>query len=314
MKLVTYRHSDGWRLGAVVGPTIIDLQAAHAACPDDLLPITSEPVDFPADMLSYLEQGPATWKVAGAVVEWARGSAKASLSGPAGSTAADFLLALSDAEIGPPIPNPRKVIGIGLNYADHAREQNVQPPESPMVFAKFPTAVIGPGRAITWPEGSSNKVDYEAELAVVIGRRARQVSAAEAYDFIAGYTIANDVSARDVQFSDGQWVRGKSFDTFCPLGPYLLTTDEVADPHRLEILCRVNGEVLQHSNTDQLIFDIPTLVEFISRTSTLLPGDVICTGTPHGVGVFRDPQVFLKPGDVVEVEIEGLGRLRNPVR
>ena len=311
MKLVTYHHTDGWRLGAVVGPTVVDLQAAHAGCPGDLLPVSSETGDFPADMLSYLEQGPATWEAARAVVEWVRGSA---LAGPAGSTGADFLLDLSDADIGPPIPNPRKVIGIGLNYADHAREQNVKPPERPIVFVKFSTSVIGPGQAITWPDGASLKVDYEAELAVVIGRPARQVSAAEAYDFIAGYTIANDVSARDVQLFDGQWVRGKSFDTFCPLGPYLLTTDEVADPHRLEIFCRVNGEVRQHSNTDQLIFNIPSLIEFLSRTSTLLPGDVILTGTPHGVGVFRDPPVFLKSGDVVEVEIEGLGRLSNPVR
>jgi 2-keto-4-pentenoate hydratase/2-oxohepta-3-ene-1,7-dioic acid hydratase in catechol pathway len=181
------------------------------------------------------------------------------------------------------------------------------------MFVKFPTAVIGPGEAITWPEGASSKVDYEAELAVVIGRRARNVAAAQAYDVIAGYTIANDVSARDVQFSDGQWVRGKSFDTFCPLGPYLLTADEVENPHGLRIRCILNGRVLQDSSTDQLIFDIPTLVEFISRTSTLLPGDVICTGTPDGVGVFRDPPVFLKPGDLVEVEIEKLGKLSNPV-
>jgi 2-keto-4-pentenoate hydratase/2-oxohepta-3-ene-1,7-dioic acid hydratase in catechol pathway len=307
MKLVSFRQARGLQLGAVVGQTVVDLQAAFPAWQAAAGTEGETASPLPGDMLSYLEQGPDTWRVAESVTEWVRSS------GLDTSPGADFRSPLSDVHIGPPVPNPGKVIGIGLNYADHAREQNLEPPKSPIVFVKFPTAVIGPDEAITWPSEASAKVDYEAELAVVIGRRARNVSAADAYSVIAGYTVANDVSARDVQFSDGQWVRGKSFDTFCPLGPYLLTTDDVSDPHGLGIRCILNGQVVQDSSTDQLIFDVPTLVEFITRTSTLLPGDIICTGTPDGVGVFRNPPLFLKPGDVVEVEIEKLGTLRNPV-
>lgn len=221
---------------------------------------------------------------------------------------------LAEAHLDAPLRNPRKLICIGLNYADHCREQNVPEPESPIVFVKFNTAINAPGAAITWPEGITGQVDYEAELAVVIGREARNVTAEDAYNYVAGYTIVNDISARDVQFSDKQWVRGKSFDTFCPMGPYLVTADEVDDPQNLAIQCRLNGAVMQDSNTYEMIFTIPTLIAFISRTCTLLPGDVISTGTPNGVGVFRDPPVFLKPGDTVEVEIEGLGTLTNPVK
>ena len=307
MKLLTFRHTDGYRLGALVGSAVVDLPAAFQALPPDLKRAHSRLAALPADMLSYLEAGPPAWQAAQAVVDWVRATGLA-------APETDFLWDLSDVQIAAPLPHPGKIICVGLNYADHAREQNLPPPQSPILFVKFSTAVIGPDEAITWPQDVSSQVDYEAELAVVIGRRARNVAAEKAYDVIAGYTIANDVSARDVQFGDGQWVRGKSFDTFCPLGPYLVTADEVGDPHGLAVRCRLNGEVMQDSSTDQLIFDIPTLIEFISRTCTLLPGDVICTGTPDGVGVFRHPQVFLKPGDEVEIEIEGLGVLRNPVR
>jgi 2-keto-4-pentenoate hydratase/2-oxohepta-3-ene-1,7-dioic acid hydratase in catechol pathway len=165
-----------------------------------------------------------------------------------------------------------------------------------------------------WPPHITQQVDYEAELAIVIGRKGRNIPLDETANYIAGYTIVNDVSARDVQFADGQWVRGKSFDTFCPMGPYLVTADEVADPQQLKIRCWVNGELRQDSNTAEMIFKIRELITFISQTCTLMPGDIISTGTPHGVGVFRDPPVFLQPGDVVEIEIEKLGRLRNNVR
>ena len=194
---------------------------------------------------------------------------------------------------------------------DHCREQNIEPPTSPVLFAKMPTAVIGQGDQIRWDPALSQKVDYEAELAVVIGRKARRVAADDAYDYVAGYTICNDVTARDLQRGDGQWVRGKSLDTFCPLGPWIVTRDEIPHPHSLAISCVVNGQVVQNSNTDEIIFQTRYLIEFISRAFTLLPGDVISTGTTGGVGLYRTPQVFLKEGDVVTVRVESIGELTN---
>jgi 2-keto-4-pentenoate hydratase/2-oxohepta-3-ene-1,7-dioic acid hydratase in catechol pathway len=202
-------------------------------------------------------------------------------------------------------------VAIGLNYMDHCREQNIEPPEAPIIFAKFPNAVVGPGAVIRWDPALTQQVDYEVELGVVMGRTARRVPAADALDYVAGYTICNDVSARDLQFGDRQWVRGKSLDTFCPLGPWLVTRDEIPDPHDLSIRCTVNGQVMQDSTTAEMIFGVTTLIEFISRAFSLLPGDVIATGTPDGVGVFRSPQVFMKDGDVVTLEVEGLGQLTN---
>jgi acylpyruvate hydrolase len=225
----------------------------------------------------------------------------------------EISLPIDQVHLLPPVRNPSKIVCVGLNYADHCREQSIKIPESPTLFAKFPSSIIGPGDVINWPKGSSEQVDYEAELAIVIGKQSMNVPAAKAYEIIAGYTIVNDVSARDVQFADQQWVRGKSFDTFCPMGPVLVTHDQIEDPNSLGIRCRVNGETVQDSNTAEMIFKIPFLIEFISKTCTLLPGDVISTGTPAGVGVFRDPQVFLRSGDLVEVEIEGIGVLRNRV-
>lgn len=210
-----------------------------------------------------------------------------------------------------PIRRPRKIIAVGLNYRDHAREQNKELPEVPMIFAKFPTSVIGPEEPIRLPT-ISKKVDAEAELCVVILETCRQLSRDDARR-VAAFTIGNDVSARDVQYSDKQWVRGKSCDTFAPTGPFILTGDEVEDPHRLDIELHLNEEVQQSSNTGQLIFDCYELIEFISQAITLEPGDLIFTGTPGGVGVFRDPPVFLEPGDILEVTIEKLGTLRNPV-
>lgn len=296
MKLVTYYQAGASRLGAVLDDVVIDLAGAQAARQGE---------DFPADMLTFLQAGDEVRQTAGEIVEWVESNGK--------GVEEPFVHTLSDLKLAPPIPNPSKIICVGLNYADHCREQNIDLPKSPVLFAKFPTALIGINEAITWPAESSHQVDYEAELAVVIGREARNVPENEAYHYVAGYTIVNDVSARDVQFSDGQWIRGKSFDTFCPMGPYLVTMDEIDDPQELDIRCRVNGELRQDSNTREMIFQIPFLLSFISKTSTLLPGDVISTGTPAGVGVFRDPKVFLRPGDVVEAEIEKLGRLRNSV-
>jgi 2-keto-4-pentenoate hydratase/2-oxohepta-3-ene-1,7-dioic acid hydratase in catechol pathway len=181
-----------------------------------------------------------------------------------------------------------------------------------MIFAKFPTSIVGPEDAIVIPVGDPN-VDYEAELAVVIGRKGRAISADKAFEYVAGYMPLNDVSARAWQFADKQWVRGKSPDTFCPTGPYLTTRDEVPNPHSLSICARVNGVTLQDSNTSRMIFQVPQLIEFISASITLEPGDIIATGTPEGVGAFRKPPIFLKPSDVVEIEIQQLGVLRNHV-
>jgi 2,4-diketo-3-deoxy-L-fuconate hydrolase len=207
---------------------------------------------------------------------------------------------------------PRNVICIGLNYKDHAAEGNVPLPEKPVVFAKLNGCVIGPNAPIVLPP-DTEKVDYEAELAVVIGRRCKGVSKADALDYVAGYTCLNDVSARDFQFGDNQWVRSKSQDTFGAMGPYLVTSEVIPDPQTLPIRCLVNGRILQDSNTSKMIFGVRDLISFISRGITLEPGDVISTGTPHGVGFARKPPIFLKAGDEVVVEIDGVGRLSNPV-
>ena len=222
-----------------------------------------------------------------------------------------FVRAASAVRLLAPVPRPGKVICIGLNYRDHAKEQNVEPPKTPIVFSKFSTAITGPEMPIRL--GTSQKVDWEAELAVVIGRRAKGVKRAEANDYVLGYACFNDISARDFQFADGQWQRGKSCDTHGPFGPFIATTDEVKDPHALRIQLRVNGETMQDSSTAQMIFGVAELVEWISENITLEPGDVIATGTPPGVGFARKPSIYLKAGDVAEVEIEGLGVLRNPV-
>ena len=211
-----------------------------------------------------------------------------------------------------PVPRPGKLICIGLNYRDHAAESNLPLPKEPVVFSKFSTAVIAPGEPVVIP-ASSTQVDYEAELAVVIGRRAKQVAASRALDYVFGYTCLNDVSARDFQFADGQWQRGKSCDTFAPMGPTIVSADELRDPHKLPIKLILNGATMQDSNTNQLIFGVPELIEFLSRTITLEPRDVIATGTPSGVGFARKPPVYLKPGDEMVVDIEGIGKLNNPV-
>ncbi len=217
-----------------------------------------------------------------------------------------------DVQLLPPIPNPEKIICIGLNYRDHAEEQNLSLPQNPLIFAKFSSSLIGTDDEIRLP-AISQKVDPEAELCVVMMQSGKGLSPERARQAIAGYTIGNDVSARDLQFSDKQWVRGKSCDTFAPCGPFLVTEDEIGDPHQLDVELKVNGKVQQSSNTRHLIFDCYTLVSYISQSITLKTGDLIFTGTPAGVGVFRKPPVFLKAGDVVEVSIEKIGTLRNPV-
>jgi 2,4-didehydro-3-deoxy-L-rhamnonate hydrolase len=222
-------------------------------------------------------------------------------------------VALAEASLHAPIARPEKIVAIGLNYEDHAAETGAEIPDKPVVFTKYPNTIIGPGAPIRIPP-LTEQVDYEAELAVVIGRRAKNVSEAEALDYVFGYLNANDVSARDLQFSEGgQWTRSKSIDTFLPLGPYVATRDEIPDPQNLFIRAILNGETVQDGTTSRMIFSVAELVSFLSQGMTLEPGDVIITGTPPGVGMARDPQLWMKPGDEVSIEIEGLGTLTNPV-
>ncbi len=288
MRLVTFYDGDTPRLGALRDDRIIDLAAA-----DPSLPVT---------LLGLLQSEATEWRKVGAA-----------LANPDAPS-----VPLAGTRLAAPIPRPPKIMAIGLNYSDHAAETGATLPKRPIVFAKYPTAVIGPGDAITWATDITEQVDYEAELCVVIGRTARHVSVEAAMGYVAGYMCGNDVSARDVQSGSrsdgGQWVRGKSQDTFCPLGPMLVTRDEVNDPAALGIRCLLNGQPVQNSTTGNLIFDVPSLVAFLSQNFTLEPGDVIMTGTPPGVGAARKPPLWLKPGDTVAIEIDGLGRLENPVR
>lgn len=220
-------------------------------------------------------------------------------------------VAADGVELLAPVPSPGKLVCVGLNYRDHAEEVDEELPDEPLLFGKAPTAVTDPGAPVRLPPGIE-EVDWEVELGVVLGRTAHRVSAADAAEYVAGYTVVNDVSGRDAQFDDGQWFRGKSFDTFAPMGPTLATGDAF-DPNGTDVALRVNGETKQSSNTDQFIFDVPELIEYVSHAMTLEPGDVISTGTPAGVGISREPPELLSPGDSVEAEVEGIGTLANPV-
>lgn len=212
-----------------------------------------------------------------------------------------------------PIPWPSKIIAVGLNYRDHAQETELEVPKWPLLFAKWPNALIGDGEPIRLPPGA-RQVDFEAELAVVIGTAVRgELPPERALEVVAGYTCLNDVSARDIQFADGQWTRGKSFDTFCPVGPVLAPAATIEDPQRLRVRCLLNGEVMQEASTSDMIFSVAEVISFISRSISLEPGDLIATGTPPGVGFTRTPPVYLQPGDVVTVEITEIGTLTNPV-
>ena len=276
MKLISYRNAGGdHRLGALQADGIVDL---------------------PGDMLSLLQGGDAAMQ-----------------SAREAAARADQAIDPQEVELLTPLANPSKVIAIGLNYMDHIRESGLPMPQLATMFCKYPSSIIGGGESIRWSTGLTRQVDFEAELAVVVGKTARNVAEADAYDYVAGYMNCNDVSARDLQFREGdQWLRGKCLDTFCPLGPWLVTRDEIEDPHNLAIQCRVNGQTMQDSNTGEMIYRIPYLIQYLSEAFTLLPGDIIATGTPHGVGAFRDTPIWLQSGDIVEVEIDGLGVLSNP--
>jgi 2-keto-4-pentenoate hydratase/2-oxohepta-3-ene-1,7-dioic acid hydratase in catechol pathway len=285
VRLISVRSSAGERVGVAVG----DRWAAI----EDLIP------DGPRTIMDLLTAGaPSLDAVRDAL-------AKADIDGWR-FIAEDELLA--------PVPRPGKVVAIGRNYREHAAEEGVDPPTAPLIFAKWPSSVIGPGADIRWDPALTSQVDYEAELGVVIGRRARHVSEDQALDYVLGYTCVDDVSARDLQFGDGQWVRGKSLDTFCPIGPWIVTTDEIPDPQQLAIRCLVGDEVVQDAHTTQMFFSVAEIVSYCSRSFTLEPGDVIATGTPSGVGAFRKPPRFLGEGDRVTVEIDDIGRLENVCR
>jgi 2-keto-4-pentenoate hydratase/2-oxohepta-3-ene-1,7-dioic acid hydratase in catechol pathway len=283
MKLISYRHgSEHARFGAVKDNQVINLHQLSNG-------------ELPEDMLGFLQMGEPALNRAAKLVKNNIGN-----------------LSIDEIELLSPITNPSKVIAIGLNYMDHVRETGMDIPELATMFCKYPSSIIGSGIDIHWSTRLTQKVDYEAELAVVIGKIARNVTEVAAYDYVAGYMNCNDVSARDLQFRPGdQWLRGKCLDTFCPLGPYLVTRDEITDPHNLSIRARVNDEIRQDSNTSEMIYQIPYLIKYLSEAFTLLPGDVIITGTPHGVGAFRNPPIWLEHGDTVAIEIEGLGCLTN---
>jgi len=217
-----------------------------------------------------------------------------------------------DVRLGCPIVRPSKLICLGINYSDHQDESGIEKPEKPLLFCKTPNALCGPQDSIVLPR-SSKQVDWEVELAAIIGREGKRIAQDRAFEYIAGFCVMNDVSARDAQFGDAQWFRGKSFDTFAPLGPALITLDELDDVHNLTLTARVNGNIMQEANTRDMIFDIPAIVEYISEDITLIPGDIISTGTPSGVGIFRDPPIILQVGDVVECRIEGIGSIVNTV-
>ncbi len=217
-----------------------------------------------------------------------------------------------DVRIGCPVCRPSKIICLGKNYSEHAKEGGFENPERPLLFCKTPNTLNGPYDPIVLPK-SSVQVDWEVELAVIIGKKGKRIKKKDAFSHIAGFTILNDVSGRDAQFADSQWFRGKSFDSFAPVGPCVVTPDEIDNVQNLRLTTTVNGNVMQDGNTKDMIFDIPTIIEYISEDITLLPGDILSTGTPSGVGIFRDPPVVLKPGDVVECKIEGIGSIKNEV-
>ncbi|MFZ0521512.1 MAG: fumarylacetoacetate hydrolase family protein [Candidatus Acidiferrales bacterium] len=290
MRIVNFRRESGLRLGVLQGESVFDLLELSAAA--------GKAAAFFSSALDFLDAGTDALEFVRKLLEEI----------PAGFAP----LPLKSVGLRPPVPKPGKIIAVGLNYREHAAEQNFKVPEYPLIFAKFPNSIAGPQDAIVIPS-EYMQVDSEAELAVVIGRRGKAIAADAAYDYVAGYMALNDVSARRWQFADKQWTRGKSCDTFCPTGPWLTTRDEITDPHSLRVIGRLNGEIFQDSNTSKLIFRVPELIAFISEAITLEPGDIIATGTPSGVGVFRKPPVFMKAGDVAEVEIEGLGFLRNVV-
>jgi 2-keto-4-pentenoate hydratase/2-oxohepta-3-ene-1,7-dioic acid hydratase in catechol pathway len=284
MRLATLQSDNGPRAVVRAGDRYVDLAATDPNLPGSIIGL----LEGGAGMLADVRRVAASAKAVATPVAGARYHA--------------------------PIPDPHKIICLGLNYRDHAIETGKAIPAEPVLFGKYATALIGHGEAIVLPK-VSHRVDYEAELVIIVGKKGRHISKEKAFEYVAGYCVGHDVSARDWQFKGEtkQWMSGKTFDTFAPLGPELVTADEVPDPHILPIRLRLNGQAMQASNTTQLIFGVPEILAYVSQIMTLQPGDLIFTGTPPGVGDARKPPVYMKPGDVAEVEIDGIGLLRNPV-
>jgi 2-keto-4-pentenoate hydratase/2-oxohepta-3-ene-1,7-dioic acid hydratase in catechol pathway len=320
MKLVSYESGKQARVGVVEKEWIIGVRPTIDLVQQRRIPrVVAQRPDFksaarqmldakpaPRDMIELLGRGEAWRKALGVVA-----AILAESLDPARAPRGMFTPS-ADARLFPPIPRPGKITCVGLNYADHASESGGKPPEKPIFFLKSGNTICGPGDPIRLPPNSA-QVDYEAELAVVMGKSGRSIPEEKAYDYVAGYVILNDVSARDMQFGDKQWYRGKSCDTFAPIGPWVVTRDEIFDPHKLRISLALNGRTMQDSNTSNLIFSVPYLVSYLSQSTTWEVGDLLSTGTPPGVGVFRKPPVFLKAGDTVSVSVEGIGTLTNPV-
>lgn len=303
MRIITFEINGQVRWGALRGDYAVDLNLAHALF---LASRAREPQYLANSVLEFLTRGETAWSSARDTLEFLGDRAVDGVTYP-----------LSRVKLLAPIPRPPKIVAIGLNYMDHVREQKAKVPEYPVLFAKYPSSVTGPYDPIHLQSSESEKVDFEGELAVIIGRTARNVSRANALDYVFGYSVLNDVSARDLQFSphvNNQWIRGKSLDTYCPLGPAIVSKDEIADPQNLPICTRLSGKVVQDSSTKEMIFGVAPLIEFITKGITLEAGDVIATGTPDGVGHFRHQPFYMKAGDVVEVEIGGVGKIRNEVQ
>ncbi len=313
MRLVTYESAKQSRLGVVQGDFVVDVATAYGLIAKGRISdakvaaaakVLRKLDRAPQDMIELLSLGAGYRKALGVVAACANAMGKKGSKG--------LLVPLRTAKLRAPIAHPNKITCIGLNYADHAREGGQEPPPAPIFFLKSHNTICGPGDAIKLPPNST-QVDYEAEFAVVIGKRGKNIPESEAHKYIAGYTVLHDVSARDMQFSDKQWYRGKSCDTFAPTGPWIVTPDEVPDPNNLRISLTLNGETMQDSSTSNLIFKVPFLISYLSQSVTWEVGDLISTGTPPGVGFARKPQVFLKAGDTVSVSVEGIGTLTNPV-
>lgn len=302
MRLVTYGTKTTTRLGAMLDEKLgIDLNRAGS----------SAGVPLPTDMLAFLEAGDAALERARRVLAWARDHVGARRAEAVESGVA-FVLGERGTRLEAPIPRPGKVLALGVNYKDHSAEANIELPKRPMIFSKVSSCITGPGAPIHLPKASPF-LDYEGELCLVVGKRARHVAPADASAHIAGYMIGNDVSVRDWQFHSPTWMMGKSFDTHGPTGPWLVTRDEIPDVGALQLRTWVNGDLRQDARTADLIFGVEPIVEYLTKAFTLEPGDVIFTGTPAGVGALRDPRIYMKTGDVVRIEITGLGVLENTV-
>jgi acylpyruvate hydrolase len=291
MRLVTYQAEGGWRSGIQIGEAVVDTEAAAQQAR------TGADVDWTSNR-AVIQTSPEQ---------------RAALTEAVTEDLEAAGMPLSQLHLGPPIPDPEKILCMGLNYRDHAAETGMDLPEKPLFFAKFRNSLTGPHDEIAPPEAASRRVDYEVELAVVIGRRCRDVDVSQALDCVAGAMVLNDVSARDRQMEVSQWTMGKAIDTFAPCGPALVLMDEIPDLQTLGLRTRVNGETLQDANTSLMVFGVAEAVAFLTQVMTLEPGDIISTGTPAGVGSMRKPPVWLHAGDVVEAEIDGIGTLRNPV-